>query len=271
MAEGGAEDVTTWLLLPGKNQNAADKDNTISRIARAWKGMALRHLLESTMFWAGNDVNAAIAAYCHALRLGKTPVAFESQNHVPKHQDGSWLVTQLNVGDNEKVHLGLFDSVIGSLGIWLPDPLQRLYLTAQMRLVHPTSPDADDALRFLALVVNRRDDSGYIGEWLTTQHRATRFNTYWFLLRLAQFLQRHKGRRDAEAVINFGISMTPDWFKGPMPTDPNAPLMSKRRILNEHEVSVIEDAEGPHVERRRALHKAIDELHLQEAQARSTR
>lgn len=85
VAEGNASDILTWLHLPVGDDTLSMQ----SRLARTWKGIALRKVLVSSRFWADNDIRASISACTIATRADRRGTRSEPQSHVPKHPAGS--------------------------------------------------------------------------------------------------------------------------------------------------------------------------------------
>lgn len=127
-------------------------------------------------------------------------------------------MNQLATGDNSLIDPKQYRAFYHTLVFFMVhDPVHKLYNTALLDLHHPVEPSPESGLEFLAAVTDAPPGADFTHEWLNPPNTKVGNNAFWFLVKLAQCLNRRQQRDLARTVIDFGVSRFPAYFRAGKP------------------------------------------------------
>lgn len=190
-----------WELM--MTPNHATETSLPIKESRKLNGMLLCSIVKTHLSDLRVNVTAALTAFFHAAETNDKTSAVTALPHIPLFLAGTYLTRAL-VNPSSEVnpspsHIALYDRFIESCPMWDKTSQERaLYRVANLKLHHPVSPSARDALYFIRLL--KQSPSHPFLSPTTKSQKTDVFNFFFNTVRL---LHKQGSADDAAWVMEF--------------------------------------------------------------------
>lgn len=179
---------------------------------KAWRASVLKHLMESTTYWAPNvtqGLEEALVLYEHGFQLGRSPERQGNRPPIPFYPAGYWLHRQLSRHESHDVSQEMILTFASSLHVWCTDHDERSYLRARLLLqIKPF-----DMFKYFKKSEEKRKTSLWTQDFLRPKARNSAASLFISIVNTSQALEKARASTQARWILDFGRALLPEFFQ----------------------------------------------------------
>jgi hypothetical protein len=174
----------------------------------AWRGLALRFLVESQAYWGDGTegFDQALRSLSHAWSIEDNAIR-KDRHLIPKAPAAVWTFKELVYrGASSSADEKLYNDFIDQVPRWRVDPLEIEYVVVRLLRTHPSRPRPLPSFEFLQHCIALRPRPEFVRQILLN------WTGYTFICDSARALDRAGHHAEARRMLDIGYDEMPEYF-----------------------------------------------------------